>query len=232
MCSPQPAPLGLHIYAHLSNKYEWHAQPFFDQPGPSKVSLAQPPCPFSRVSIRVACDRMYVRAEVFYPDFLLGLPVSTGSSCSTTSTSSSSYDGSIGVSPCGKFLRTKFALQFVYERWRKDAERIYQNAKQAGVRLAALVLIRRNLDHHMKDVDLTQKMINDIVHRSPALKRLRDSINIELPNPHLISYCNPHDFSSYRLPEYRGGKPMDHRKQQAERSSQQRQSQQVQQCSS
>lgn len=122
----------------------------------------------------------------------------------------------------------KFAQQFVVERWRKDAEKVYSNAKASGVKLptadkkAAIALICSHIDFHMRDVGLTQRMIHDVVQQSPVLKRLRDSINAHLPSPFLTDYTTGGSFSArqrprksgfeHRLPEHRGAKPKDHRK--------------------
>ena len=115
----------------------------------------------------------------------------------------------------------RFARQFTFERFKRDAARIYEAAQAAGVRLptanrrAAIALICNHLDIHMRDVDLTQNEIHNIVNRSPSLKRLRNSINADVPDPHRLGSAqlprSTSGFESY-LPEHRGRKPKDHRK--------------------
>ena len=121
-----------------------------------------------------------------------------------------------------------FAQVFVLERFRKSANRIYEDAVKAGtwpialpLKRAAINVIVRYLDYYMRDVDLTSNMIEEIVQRSPALKKFRDGINAGVYNHSLTYYGmdgrkspkqrnprNLHDGVELRCGF---GKPKDHR---------------------
>ena len=130
---------------------------------------------------------------------------------------------------CWHLPAQRFAKQLTYERFAKDANKIYNAAKEDGVKLpqinkrAAISLICDHLDYHMRDVDLSQSEINAIVSRSPVLKRMRNSINADMRDPWLVDYSlhtkdspsifprTDKPFGRY-CPEFRGSKPKDHRK--------------------
>ena len=69
---------------------------------------------------------------------------------------------------CSSVAANKFAKQFVVKRWRKDAEKIFDDARASGVKLpgadekAAVALIcSHHIDYHMRDIGLMQRMIHN-----------------------------------------------------------------------